>query len=55
MAGEALPPGGARTRSLLRSAGVAAIRFLIDNPLVVMRDSGVETGIQATRIAALVW
>ena len=41
--------------SKLRSAGVAAIRFLIDNPLVVMRDSGVETGIQATRIAALVW
>jgi len=41
--------------SKLRSAGVAAIRFLIDNPLVVMRDNGVETGIQATRIAALVW
>jgi hypothetical protein len=39
----------------LRSGGVGAVRYLIDNPLVVMAKTGTETGVQATRIAALVW
>jgi hypothetical protein len=39
----------------LRSAGVDALRYLLDHPLEAMAAVGAETGNQATRIAALVW
>jgi hypothetical protein len=38
----------------LRSAGVASFRYLLDNPLSLLGAFGVETGVQATRIAAVV-
>ena len=39
----------------LRSAGVDAFRFMLDNPLIMLGDLGYETGSIATRIAAIVW
>ena len=39
----------------LRSAGVDSFRYLLDHPLVLWRDMGMETSIQATRIAAQIW
>ena len=38
----------------IRSAGVDSFRFMLDNPLVLMADFGFETGVSATKIAALV-
>ena len=39
----------------LHSAGVDQFRYLLDNPLVFAAAFGLETGSQATKIAALVW
>ena len=39
----------------LRSAGMDSVRFLLDHPLVQLGAMGLETGVPATRIAALVW
>jgi hypothetical protein len=38
----------------LRSAGVDAVRYVLDHPLAAMAAAGSESGTQATRIAALV-
>ena len=39
----------------LRSSGAAAFRFLLDNPLAHMAALGQETGLTATKVAAVVW
>ena len=39
----------------LRSAGVDSFRYLLDHPLAFVADLGIETGVAATKIAALVW
>jgi hypothetical protein len=39
----------------LRSAGVDAFRFILDNPLAYLRVLGLETAPTAVRVAALVW
>lgn len=39
----------------MRSAGVDSVRYLLDHPLVQVDALGMETGVTATRIAALVW
>jgi hypothetical protein len=41
--------------SRLRSAGVNAIRFVIDHPLALLGEIGTETSMHATNIAAAVW
>lgn len=39
----------------LRSAGVDCFRYCLDHPLVLFKEFGSETGVTATKIAALVW
>lgn len=39
----------------LRSAGVDCFRYLLDHPLTMWSELGLETGLNATRIAAQVW
>jgi hypothetical protein len=39
----------------LRAAGVDCFRYLLDNPLVTLASMYMETGANATRVAALVW
>ena len=39
----------------LRDSGVDSFRYLLDHPLVCLRAIGMETGLQATRIAAVAW
>lgn len=38
----------------IRSAGVDCFRYMLDHPLVMYGEIGLETGASATRIAALV-
>ena len=38
----------------LRSSGIGAFRYILDNPIVLMASIGYETSIQATKIAARV-
>jgi hypothetical protein len=39
----------------LRSAGISSFRYVLDHPLAMAADFGVETSVHAVRIAALVW
>eukprot|EP01052_Picozoa_sp_SAG31_P033802 SAG31_NODE_3867_length_3800_cov_23.537422_4_plen_171_part_00 len=39
----------------LRSAGVDCFRYLLDNPCVLLRPVGWESGVHAVKIAAQVW
>ena len=39
----------------IKSAGVESFRYLLDHPRSNLDDIGLETGFQATKIAALVW
>jgi hypothetical protein len=39
----------------LRSAGINSFRYVLDHPLAMAADFGVETSVHAVRIAALVW
>ena len=48
-------PDPAPIISRLRSAGVDAFRFVLDHPLALLGEIGMETGMHATNIAAAVW